>query len=667
MTTKIKRSIAVVMALFMTLACLQLAVVPEVYADTVTIDSVRAAIQALSTDPSSYKASDKNSIEAIWADFQSLSASDQNTLDNESHPKTTQSLGRVLEAALWAVWSYEKVDDSTTLPDGTYDANSTPALSYTFSAGKSSSGKAQWSITSVVVKDGKATATIAVNKDTYPKIWRGGSEIGKTNTSGNCEFAGIAIDLNSPLYYAGVSSSMPTPIAYSLTATIEEPKQDDPPDDPPQQANYTAVDAAIASIPTDLSIYTDDTVAAVNSAKNAVVRDKPASEQAAVDAMAKAINDAVAALQLKQDDPQTDVQKTELAVNNIAGMFKVQKAFIENENGKETLLLVFSSKSSYIALYVGTYEQAVANGNNTENWIQQKINGEGEKEFRIPIDSSTSYLPIISISGSYYQKYLDGKGALEDAFFARQFVLDKTKKTLETNDYNETTKFSVVSKIADFKVAYKAPTTIVGGPNSNNYSVQPTLIMKDQTYDKVTYPTVSDDKVITATTALKNSRFTIVMSNSPYSKAFQDKTPIEMKFHVSSNAPYVQAGTFVTRTVTIDKAAKTITITGTALKPKAKTFISIVKKSNVKTIKAGGNKLKKKKTFKVKTKATSGAKTTYKPVTKGKISVSKTGKVTLKKGLKKGKYSIKVKVSVPATKTAFAATKTITIQVVVKK
>ena len=67
-------------------------------------------------------------------------------------------------------------------------------------------------------------------------------------------------------------------------------------------ADYTAVDAALEDVPEDLSIYTEETAAEVTAAVNAVVRDKKAVEQAAVDAMAKAINDAVAGLEKKPAD-----------------------------------------------------------------------------------------------------------------------------------------------------------------------------------------------------------------------------------------------------------------------------------------------------------------------------------------------------------------------------
>ena len=62
------------------------------------------------------------------------------------------------------------------------------------------------------------------------------------------------------------------------------------------EADYTAVDAALAKVPEDLSIYTKETAKALEDAVNAVDRTKKASEQDAVNAMAKAIEDAIAAL-----------------------------------------------------------------------------------------------------------------------------------------------------------------------------------------------------------------------------------------------------------------------------------------------------------------------------------------------------------------------------------
>ena len=69
-----------------------------------------------------------------------------------------------------------------------------------------------------------------------------------------------------------------------------------------EPADYSAVDAALAKIPADLTAYTDETVTALNNAKANVVRGKAFAEQSAVAAMAKAIEDAIAALQYKGAD-----------------------------------------------------------------------------------------------------------------------------------------------------------------------------------------------------------------------------------------------------------------------------------------------------------------------------------------------------------------------------
>ena len=65
-------------------------------------------------------------------------------------------------------------------------------------------------------------------------------------------------------------------------------------------ADYSAVDAAIAMIPEDLSIYTEESVQALQDAVAAVVRGLLEEEQATVDAWAAAINAALAALVPKE-------------------------------------------------------------------------------------------------------------------------------------------------------------------------------------------------------------------------------------------------------------------------------------------------------------------------------------------------------------------------------
>ena len=66
-----------------------------------------------------------------------------------------------------------------------------------------------------------------------------------------------------------------------------------------EPADYSAVEAAMAAIPTDLTVYTDESVAALNTAVDGVVRDKALASQANVNAMAQAIENAIVALKYK--------------------------------------------------------------------------------------------------------------------------------------------------------------------------------------------------------------------------------------------------------------------------------------------------------------------------------------------------------------------------------
>ena len=76
-----------------------------------------------------------------------------------------------------------------------------------------------------------------------------------------------------------------------------------------KDADYTTVDETIAKAKTlDVNLYKDFT--AVNVAIDAVVRGKNIKEQAEVDAMAKAIEDAVAALELKSANTKTETNNT---------------------------------------------------------------------------------------------------------------------------------------------------------------------------------------------------------------------------------------------------------------------------------------------------------------------------------------------------------------------
>lgn len=69
-----------------------------------------------------------------------------------------------------------------------------------------------------------------------------------------------------------------------------------------EPADYSAIEKALKSVPSDLTVYTDESVAALNEAIDGVIQGKAAVNQADVDAMAQAIEDAIAALQYKGAD-----------------------------------------------------------------------------------------------------------------------------------------------------------------------------------------------------------------------------------------------------------------------------------------------------------------------------------------------------------------------------
>ena len=69
-----------------------------------------------------------------------------------------------------------------------------------------------------------------------------------------------------------------------------------------EPADYSAVDVALGNIPADLTAYTDETVTALNNAKANVVRGKAFAKQAEVDAMATTIEITISHLVFKPAD-----------------------------------------------------------------------------------------------------------------------------------------------------------------------------------------------------------------------------------------------------------------------------------------------------------------------------------------------------------------------------
>ena len=69
-----------------------------------------------------------------------------------------------------------------------------------------------------------------------------------------------------------------------------------------EPADYSAVDAALDNIPTDLTAYTDESIETLSAAIEAVIRGKVIAKQAEVDAMAAAIERAISDLTFKPAD-----------------------------------------------------------------------------------------------------------------------------------------------------------------------------------------------------------------------------------------------------------------------------------------------------------------------------------------------------------------------------
>ncbi|MBR6236569.1 MAG: hypothetical protein IKR16_02390, partial [Firmicutes bacterium] len=180
-------------------------------------------------------------------------------------------------------------------------------------------------------------------------------------------------------------------------------------------------------------------------------------------------------------------EPVELEITNETTMFKaVTASYVLNADGSATLKMALSG-NGYQKLYKGTYEGAVANGAAAENWIAGYKNDADKWEFLIPIsaDEVGKDVPVVAISESYYQKYLNGQNSLERAFYPRQLKLDTTANTLVTGDYEQNITLTVTNNISMFRPGPEATLHVVGGPNSNNYSANLILPMTTASLSEV--------------------------------------------------------------------------------------------------------------------------------------------------------------------------------------
>lgn len=305
--------------------------------------------------------------------------------------------------------------------------------------------------------------------------------------------------------------------------------------------DYSSVDAALATVPEDLSIYTDETANAVTSAVNALNGTYKAATQDNINKLATAITDAVNAL----------VEKGLLTVTNETLMFNVEKAVLRD--GK---LIVTLHGQGYHYLYKGTYEEAVANGDNRDNWIAgEEINGKWQ--FTVPVAEDETYLPIVAISNSYLTKYEKGKNSLERAFYPRQAVINQDAATLVTGDYDHTKDLTVDNQVKMFNVAAASLETI-GGPNSNNYQEILHLTMGTASFDKVFIGSAEDAAKTETTTAITEQKADLVVKeNAMGGTATTDylEKDVIFSFHSVKNDSWYE------RVFNISKANGTLTVT----------------------------------------------------------------------------------------------------------
>ena len=116
-----------------------------------------------------------------------------------------------------------------------------------------------------------------------------------------------------------------------------------------KDANYSKVNEAKSKVPSDLSIYTEKTVKALEDALAAVKEDKKITEQETVDGYAKAINEAINSLVIKD----TTSTKQE-AVTPTVKVETTNKETVKAENKKE-VKKVKTGDSTNSVLYLGLF------------------------------------------------------------------------------------------------------------------------------------------------------------------------------------------------------------------------------------------------------------------------------------------------------------------------
>ena len=430
--------------------------------------------------------------------------------------------------------------EKTEYADGTYVPDD-----FSFNGG---TGKVTITCPTIKIENGVIYGNILFSSKKYTQIKLNGETYPVLSTTDGSLFK-IPVVLNQDMTISATTTAMTE--AHDVEYVIKITQDTSKFNKAEEKADYTKVDEALAKVPSDLSIYTDETAKAVTEAVAAVQRDYDKSRQDEVDAMASKIEEAVAALVKKS----VESVETELTVKNTTGMFKVEKAVLHKE-GEETNLIITMSGTGYHYLYKGTYEDAVANGDNRTNWCTGNL-VDSKYQFTIPVSEGETKLALVAISNSYLNKYEQGKNTLERAFYPRQAVIDYSGKTLTTGDYDHTIDLAVDNSVKMFKVNAATLHTI-GGPNSNNYAETLQLIMGSDSFDKLYVGSAEEAATAENTIAISDCKADIIVKQNAMGGSvtvdYLDKN-IVMSFHSRGNQKWYE------RVFNVSKTGKTLTIT----------------------------------------------------------------------------------------------------------
>lgn len=216
-------------------------------------------------------------------------------------------------------------------------------------------------------------------------------------------------------------------------------------------ADYTKVDEAIAKANAlDKDDYKD--FSGVEAAVNAVVRDKNITEQSEVDAMAKAIEDAIAALQYKDANYIKIEVPFKLTVKKTGEMDPGKETFkfaIERFGATTEYVLVQDTvetegEKTYEGKFIFTIKENQA-GNLSEGFVIRQVKGNAEgwtydetKFYAIPMFADT----YTNIAGWSFLKYdenaeLDYNNPIEEIVFTNSY---SAKKPVVPSEPTEPTK-----------------------------------------------------------------------------------------------------------------------------------------------------------------------------------------------------------------------------------